>query len=336
MARLSAGAVPFREFMEAALHDPDTGYYSSRIRTVGRRGDFSTAATLSAAPAAAIARWILSERSRLPGPILHLIEIGPGDGSLHRDVRRALGWRGRLLTRSHLVERSPGLRDRQRETLGRDARRIAWHDHPASALEAAGGCAILFSNELVDAFPVTLLERTADGWQEVHVAFRDGTAVESLRPAGHLPASSIPDLPFPAGQRVEIHESYRQWMQSWLPAWRCGAMLTIDYGAPADRLYHRRPRGSLRGYRHHQLLDTAGIYALHGRCDITADVNFTDLCRWGEADGLATVSLETLSSFLRRHLPDGLPADPAGDALASPHGAGDAFLCLVQHRGIPP
>src|SRR5690606_28646360 len=126
--------------------------YTAGIRTVGRRGDFSTAATLSPALAAAIARWIAAEAGRLPGRTVPLIEFGPGDGSLHRDVLRSLGWFRRRTVRSHLVEVSPVLRDRQRATLGRLARRTTWHDHPLAALEAAGGTALLFSNELVDAF----------------------------------------------------------------------------------------------------------------------------------------------------------------------------------------
>ena len=41
------GAVPFRRFMEAALYDPNFGYYARQIRSVGAQGDFSTSATLS-------------------------------------------------------------------------------------------------------------------------------------------------------------------------------------------------------------------------------------------------------------------------------------------------
>jgi len=40
------GAIPFEAWMEAALHHPRYGYYARQVRDVGRRGDFSTAATL--------------------------------------------------------------------------------------------------------------------------------------------------------------------------------------------------------------------------------------------------------------------------------------------------
>ena len=77
--------------MQRALFDPRTGYYSRQIRTVGRGGDFSTAATLSPSLGIAVAAWLKSE-SCLQPQVRHVIEVGAGDGSLMHTVRRALGW----------------------------------------------------------------------------------------------------------------------------------------------------------------------------------------------------------------------------------------------------
>ena len=129
--------MPFRRFMDAALYDPDFGYYTRRIRTVGAQGDFSTSATLSPQLAGAIATWV---ESGVGQGLRHVIEIGPGSGVLHQAMRQALGWRGRWHWHSHLVERSPGLRARQQRTLGRLTRGVQWHQDPAAAL--AGGPAL--------------------------------------------------------------------------------------------------------------------------------------------------------------------------------------------------
>eukprot|EP01031_Cornospumella_fuschlensis_P020213 gene20213-24780_t len=72
--------------MARALYDPQRGYYTRNIRTVGARGDFSTSATLSPLLGQAIAAW-LTEESRLQPQVKHIIEIGPGDGSLHAAMR---------------------------------------------------------------------------------------------------------------------------------------------------------------------------------------------------------------------------------------------------------
>ncbi len=316
--------------MEAALHDPEFGYYSRNITTVGREGDFSTSASLSGLLARALASWVRGQRASEDAP-RHLIEIGPGTGQLHRDLRRALGWRGRLGLRSHLVERSPKLRAVQRRTLGPASWRVSWHDHPAAALQAAGGRALIFSNELVDAFPVTLLQREGGVWQEVWLELMPGgRLVETLRPPGSPPGTSLEAAGFAEGQRIEVHDSYREWLGGWLPGWKAGMMLTIDYGSEAAQLYHRRPDGTLRGYHRHQRLEGPQLYRDPGHCDLTADVNFTDLQQWGRADGLKSVLLETQSQFLARHA---IPRNRADEWLADAAGPGGAFLCLQQKPG---
>ena len=76
----------------------------------------------------------------------------------------------------------------QRKLLGR---RAHWHATPAVALAACGGRAVIFSNELVDAFPVRRFQLAADGWRELAVACdAAGQVSESLLP----PAPNSPFL----------------------------------------------------------------------------------------------------------------------------------------------
>lgn len=317
------GAVPFARFMEAALYDPGFGYYGRRIATVGARGDFATSASLSPRLAQAIAAWM--EGVGKAEGCRDVIEIGPGSGQLHRALRRALGWRGRWHWRSHLVERSAVLAAEQRAVVGRG--RAQWHADPASALAAAGGKALIFSNELVDAFPATLLQRHDGVWQEVWLELRpSGSLVETLRPAGDG-GTSLAAADFAEGQRVECHPGYRDWLKAWRPQWRAGMMLTIDYGARGADLYQRRPGGSLRGYRRHQRLEGLALYQDPGSADLTADVNFSDLQQWGTAAGLVQVSLESQADFLERYSAARGEIDAR---LADPWGVGGAFLCLQQ------
>lgn len=320
-------AVPFAEFMARALHDPETGYYARRIRTVGARGDFATAATLFPAFGEAVARW-LKDEARAHAGIRHVIEVGAGDGSLMAGVRRASGLWRHLTWRWHIVESSPVLHATQRARLGKA---VVWHERLEQALAATGGEALIYHNELLDAFPAHLLEKRHGVWQEVHVRPDGG---ESLAELG-WPVSECAD--FSAldhwqareGQRVELHRSVRDWLRGWAPHWRRGSMLTVDYGAPFPELYRRRPRGTLRAYLLHQRLEGAEVYANPGRQDITADINFTDLSRWAAGLGWRESPLTTLGEFLARHLPAG--RQPA--ALLDPDGAGGAFRCAVHRAG---
>ncbi len=308
--------------MRRALHDPQHGYYARRIRGVGRRGDFTTAPMISDTLARAIAIW--AARAMRETGCRDLIEIGPGEGKLAAAVFNHLPWRIRWRARLHLVETSAPLVEIQKEQLGRRAR---WHDSPAAALAACKGRAVIFSNELVDAFPVRLFEKRSDGWREIAVSFNAaGIATESPLPPAPLPASSVFSETHQPGQRIEVHDSYRRWLSDWLPLWKSGRMLTIDYGAPVQTLYQRRPRGTLRAYLFHQRLEGPAIYQNAGRQDITADVNFSDLIDWSEP-WTTDVKLRTLEEFIG---PVETAGNPADDYLSDPRGAGGAFMVLDQ------
>ncbi len=311
-------AVPFEQFMAWALHDPVCGYYARRIPGVGGRGDFTTAPMLSDAPAKAIAKW--AAKAMKETGCRDLIEIGPGEGTLAAAALKHLPWHLRWRTRLHLVETSSPLAERQRQLLGK---RATWHHHVSEALQACHGRAVIFSNELVDAFPVRRFQKSAAGWQEMAVKF-DGNRrpIESLLSPAPLPDSSGFLGSHPLGQIVEIHESYRRYLMEWMPLWKAGRMLTIDYGDTAEKLYHRRPHGTLRAYLLQQRLEGAAVYDNAGRQDLTADVNFTDLQNWS-ASFVSDQRLMDLEKFL------------GGDLNHPFHeidGAGDAFKVLDQRR----
>ena len=231
------------------------------------------------------------------------------------------------------MERSEGLRGEQRKVLGR-GRGVGWHDSMESALEACGGEALIFSNEVVDAFPVTLLQKHDGAWQEVWLELQsDLRVVEALRPVASGESgpgvTGLKAEDFAAGQRIEVHESWRDWFRGWRPGWHRGTMLTIDYGDLGNAVYYRRPGGTVRGYEGHRRLEGLEIYRTPGRCDLTADVNFADLMRWGSEAGLRVDRLETQAEFFARQ------AAPArkravDDWLAAGDGAGGAFKLLWQ------
>jgi len=313
----------FDRFMEAALHDPDHGYYARRISAVGGpRADFTTAPMLSGAPARAIAARLLDSHRRLG--TADAIEVGPGEGTLIHQVRAALPWRTRKKIRFHLVESSPTLTERQQQTLG--TRHFDWHADPATALAACGGRAFIFSNELVDAFPVRRFRYLDGKWHESFVFHREAVRFEVFEPPVDIPDSSFFEHPAPDATTVEIHDSYLRWLTGWTDSWTTGEMLTIDYGGRLGSFHRNGPAGTLRAYLLHQRITGPAVLANPGRQDITADVNFDDLVRWGESLGLKTVTLHSLREFLLPH------ATPADRQLLDPQGAGSAFQVLLQSR----
>ena len=303
----------FDRFMELALHDPERGYYARRIRGVGRGGDFTTTPMLSPALGKAVAEWA-AEALKATG-CRDLIELGPGEGVLAAAVMKHLTWWRRARTRLHLVERSIPLRKKQAALLGKHA---VWHDSVEAALEACGGKACLYSNEFADAFPVRRFRSEAGGWSELFLR-----PAEVWQACDRLPDSSLFEIPHPAGQIIEVADAYHDWLRGWLPLWKGGRMLTIDYGAEVEVLYHRRPRGSLRAYLMQQRIEGPGIYENPGRQDLTADVNFTDLERWS-APWARTLQLVSQRDFLRSF------AGPDDATVMDERGAGGAFRVLEQ------
>ena len=302
--------LPFEKFMEAALFHPDFGYYSTEIQNVGKTGDFSTSATLSPILAEAIANWLKTL------PPLPVIEIGAGNGQLAETILQ------HFPTPYHIVETSFPLKALQEDRLGNSC---SWHDTIHSALEATNGTAHLISNELVDAFPCKLLEFNGQNWEEIALELHNGNLRETT-----LPFSSqypLPDNPV-LHQRIELHQSYLNWLQSWAPLWRQGHSLTIDYGDTLDQLYYRRPQGTLRAYYQQQRLTGSQIYHRMGQQDLTADVNFTHLQLWSQQLGWQTSPLQTQRDFILQHTSPN-PDDPATQFLLHPEGAGQAFKVLA-------
>jgi SAM-dependent MidA family methyltransferase len=333
-------AARFEDWMRVALCDPELGYYARNVRSVGPRGDFSTAATLHPALGEAVAAWASARRKELFGGGLapwNLIEAGPGTGELARTVLEALPLLARRTVTLRLVETSPVLREAQRARLGG---RATWHATMEDALAVCAGRAIVYASELLDALPVRVLRRWGGGWEELWISSNGGECREEWRPApsegvGPPGAFSALSRTWPEGQRVEIAPAVREFFLSWKSSLSLGSLLLFDYGDSIETLYDRRPHGTVRGYAHHQRLEGADLYANAGLADVTADVNFTDVMAWAEAQGLRVARFETQAELLRRLVPRvdaRAGSEPALAFLLDPCGAGSGFRVLELRK----
>lgn len=324
MSKQDQQACRFDRFMQRALHDPTDGYYARHINTVGSTGDFSTTATLSISIGKAVAQAALDWQKKHHTP-LNLIEIGGGDGSLAMSVIKSIPFFKRFKLNYHLVDSSTPLSEEQKTKLGK---KVTLHNDIISALNQSEGTAFIFSNELVDAFPVRVFQhcKNRTEWHELYIHEDQ----ELLRPyLDTLPDScAFTDYEYSPNQRIEIHESYKDWLTNWLPHWKKGQMLTIDYGDIHPDIYYRMPKGTIRAYSHHQRITGNGVYLNPGKQDITADVNFTDLMLWAEQENLTNLSLSTQEKFLRPFL----NSSPEDQHVSNLDGAGTAFKVLLQQK----
>lgn len=281
--------------MEAALFDPDDGYYTTRAAIGFEGGDYFTSAELGPAFGRSLSRMAIDAWTALGRPSRwDLVEAGAGRGSVMRDLLGALE-RGRAdaarAARPAIVEVSPRLREQQAVTLaGRDMR---W---ATTAHRLAPIHGLVFANEVLDAFPVHVLVRTEDGVREVYVGERDGALAETARPPSHADLRwRVPEA-LPVGGRWEVSVAAEGWVAQVAAALTSGYLLLIDYADDEGGLVGRMGAGTIRGFARHHLV--ADALRAPGRIDITATVNVTAIVRAAEGAGLRLVGTGTQRDVL--------------------------------------
>ncbi|KZV61295.1 DUF185-domain-containing protein [Peniophora sp. CONT] len=187
------GPISFATYMQMCLSHPNEGYYMNPSHPIfGARGDFVTSPEISQVFGELVSVWLLSQYAQAGalGKNIQLIELGPGRGTLMSDVLRTLNQvkvTSGVRKTVHLVENSAGLRDVQARTLDVHSKSISWHDSLESVPLDDNAYTMLIAHEFFDALPFHLLEKTAQGWQEVMLtAGPDPAAKTILRPSDGL------------------------------------------------------------------------------------------------------------------------------------------------------
>lgn len=353
------GPITFARYMELALYHPSWGYYTSGDRQIGSAGDFYTSSDVHTLFGQTLARQIVQmwELLDYPDP-WYLVEWGPGKGLLARDMLSQLSSEQPVCfaaLKYRAVEVSLHLARLQQELLSPLAHhpdqfkwvkpRELWNE---AGPEGLTGC--IYTNEVVDSFPVHLVCFTPEGLQEIYVGCQDDRLVELNMPL------STPDLAkyfydagvvLETGRRAEVNLQAREWLKENARHLSRGFLLTIDYGHESSELFSpHRFNGTLRCFHRHRLIDDP--YLEPGNMDITASVDFSALMRWGDEDGLVTAGLTSQSAFLINldifdalkgfndytFQPDALRVTASIKNLIMPEGMGKAFKVLAQYRGL--
>mgnify|MGYP000492409927 CR=1 FL=1 len=352
------GPITFARFMEMALYHPELGYYSSPAADIGRSGDYYTAPSVSPLFGTMLARQFAEmwRKQGCPSPWA-LVEYGPGTGALARDVLNASRQRYpdfyEALT-YYLVEISPGLRERQRRELCsqlQDATKFRWVDGAAKAVDSGAIAGCIFANELVDALPVHLVQRSASGLMELYVNYnsREFCLVEGPPSTAELENYFVMQhVELAVGQKAEVNLLAGKWLSEIADSLGKGYVMIIDYGATAAELYaSHRFKGTLRCFHKHRLIENPFVNI--GQQDITAHVNFTALAMWGARLGLQELGLVSQPQFLLNlgildelqghdnftHDATWHKKTAAFKQLVLPGGMGDIFKVLLMYKGFP-
>jgi SAM-dependent MidA family methyltransferase len=296
----AGGRIPFDRFMELALYAPGLGYYVAGSRKFGEAGDFVTAPELSPLFAQCLARQAREVLSALDGG--EILEFGAGSGVLAADMLAELERLDALPARYLIMEVSPELKERQKQTLAQRVpellSRVVWLEHLPK--QFAG---LVVANELLDAMPVSRFRVTAGGIEECFVEQDE---------AGLKEAFAVPQTPGLAqaverlgtavgglaeGYVSEINLRQSSWLRALAGMMDRGAVLLIDYGYSRGEYYHsQRSIGTLMcHYRHRVHPDP---FRWVGLQDITSYVDFSAVAEVAVEAGFDLAGYTTQAHFL--------------------------------------
>jgi NADH dehydrogenase [ubiquinone] 1 alpha subcomplex assembly factor 7 len=265
------GPLPFAEWMDACLYDPDGGFYTQAAHPAGTGpgSDFATSPALHPFFAECVARELADAWRRAGSPARWTVaEFGAGTGALARDAAAALRAEGVPVDWVAIDVRA-----------GPPAAGVRWAEQAPAGIDAA------VANEFLDAVPFDLHEWQAGQWWRVGV----GLGAASTFAWARLGPSRVAMPPGRDGERRVVMPAVPLWVRELA---RLGARCAViaDYGAAG-------PARDVRAYRGHASADALDE---PGTADITADVDFA-LLRQQAASAGFTALAETQEEFLLRH-----------------------------------
>lgn len=261
------------DFVERALYDPERGFYETGGRA-GRRGSsFLTSAEVGPLFGAVITRAIDTwwrDAGEPDGWVV--VDAGAGPGTLARAILAADPDCGAAL-RLVCVERSA-------------AQRALHPGGVETVAELPAHADVIVANELLDNLPFGMLERTDDGWTEVHVA-DDG--------------STEPD---DGGPRIPVATRAATWVQDARRRLRPGGRLVcFDYADSTAALARRPWTEWVRAFADQEQVPAP--FADPGSRDITVVVPRDQLpapaTTWSQAEWLRHHGIESLVEEGRAH-----------------------------------
>ena len=299
------GKITFHEWMSETLYHPDAGYYSrADLERWGKNGDYRTSPERSELFAATFARYFVSLYERMGQPSeLVIVEMGGGAGQFASGVLQSLKENYLSVfqsTRYFLIEISEDARRRAAEAL---------HNFSNVAFVTAAdlkpsATMVVFSNELIDAFPVHRIKKVNGKLRELYVGLSGDSKFEWVVDdvsSGVLTEFCNKNLPEIAeGQIAEVNVEVERWFQLLDQKVEHGHLITVDYGAESSDLYDpaRRKDGTLRAFRRHQFVDD--VLNSPGECDLTSTVDWTLIKSVGERHGFRVEEFDQLDRFLMR------------------------------------
>ena len=304
--RTCGGSISFYKYMDLVLNDSENGFYSTGRLKIGKHGDFCTSPSLSndfaCLLAIQIVDWLLDlEKAGIDSELFSLVEIGPGEGTLSRDLIEAIyKISPALISKIEivLVEHNVGLRKRQEKVVNNlKVVNCRWSSLEELTLNPVAG--VVIANEVLDAFPVerlifrnnkvfrqgVSLKKKKDEYFLDFVEMKPTYAIEQfLKDSKSLLRIEFPPKDICNGWVTEWHCDIPIWFKKLSKALRYGPLLVVDYALESKRYYNSmRSNGTLISYSNQEA--NANILKDAGFCDLTAHLCIESTINYAMTNG---------------------------------------------------
>jgi SAM-dependent MidA family methyltransferase len=350
------GPITFCDWMQAALYDERHGYYCrpGQIRQ-GRAGDYRTAPETSPLFAATFASYFSKLFADFlfelgPTPAWSIFEAGAGGGEFAHGVLTNLSenYPEVFAATTYVIDEvSPAERRRASERLAEFGDRVRFRRFDEINNPAIAG--VVFSNELIDAFPVHRVIMRHGRLCELFVGLERNAFIWVERD----PVSGVAEycrgiaLELCEGQIAEINLAAAGFISRSAGLLERGFVVTVDYGDERRDLLETPDRfhGTLRAFHRHHLTDN--ILGKPGEQDLTTTVDWTQIKEAGRLAGLQAIRFERLDQFLLtegllghmsrmatrvRDAADSVRLNVSSRELIMPNGLAASFQVLVQKK----
>lgn len=273
------GPVPFRDYMAEALYAPKHGFYTRRDRR--RRSKRPTDDTVYISGVARQLARLFTRFAEAHGP--RLIEQGAGSGKLMRFLLASLD--DQLVQELELVFVEPRLARRTRlvaviQEFGVQGKVVG----SPSGIDP--GPSFVIAKELLGSFPIHWVQRTPEGWQEVHVTFGQDawTWEESLDEAPRPVLGFLEDHAgeLPDGHRYEANLQIGTWLGDIATICDPGLVVVLDRARPQPPPQQGTLEARLEG-------KTVAPYEAPGEMDLSSAVDMAALVDQGAKHGLQPI-----------------------------------------------
>lgn len=338
--------------MKAALYDEHEGYYCRRdIVRRGRLGDYRTAPERTPLFAATFARYFAKLFRELGSPSSWaIVEVGAGFGEFAAEVLRTFQQHHpSIYTATHYFVDEYTEDGRERAAAHLAGFESVYEFCRIDEIKTTFPVGIVFSNELIDAFPVhrvklshgVLRELFVDVDERDQFVWTEGELNDAI--AAYCDRTN---LQLQEGQITEINLDADRFIARAAQLLESGFIITVDYGDERDGLVRNpyRLQGTLRAAYHHEV--SSDVLQGVGRRDLTTTIDWTQLREAGDREGLTVVDYQQLDRFLMNEgLLDELElmtrdADEAEKAninsgareMIMPDGMAASFQVLIQRQ----